>query len=125
MGDAAEAIEVARASNEYGAELMKKYPEKIGVLASLPLPEIDAAVEEVKYCRENLQVTGFALQTNSCGMYLGDTRLEPVMEVLNLSLIHIFQSRLLMQSSRSSARLKIVSICHNIVWMYYCGSLRK
>ena len=28
MGDAAEAIEVARASNEYGAELMKKYPEK-------------------------------------------------------------------------------------------------
>ena len=46
MGDAAEAIEVARASNEYGAELMKKYPEKIGVLASLPLPEIDAAVEE-------------------------------------------------------------------------------
>lgn len=35
-------------------KLMNKYPEKIGVLASLPLPEIDAAVEEVKYCRENL-----------------------------------------------------------------------
>lgn len=83
MGDAAEAIEVARASNEYGAELMKKYPEKIGVLASLPLPEIDAAVEEVKYCRNELHVTGFALQTNSCGLYLGDARLDPVMEVLN------------------------------------------
>ena len=54
MGEAAEAFEVARASNEYGAKLMNKDPEKIGVLASLPLPEIDAAVEEVKYCRENL-----------------------------------------------------------------------
>ena len=36
MGDVGEAIEVARSSNEYGAELMKKYPEQIGVLASLP-----------------------------------------------------------------------------------------
>lgn len=53
MGDVGEAIEVARSSNEYGAELMKKYPEQIGVLASLPLPEIDAAVEEVKYCRND------------------------------------------------------------------------
>ena len=55
------------------------------MLASLPLPEIECCGREVKYCRENLQVTGFALQTNSCGMYLGDTRLEPVMEVLNQS----------------------------------------
>ena len=62
---------------------MKKYPEQIGVLASLPLPEIDAAVEEVKYCRNELHVTGFALQTNSCELYLGDARLDPVMEVLN------------------------------------------
>ncbi|MFR5703183.1 MAG: hypothetical protein ACLUD0_15785 [Eubacterium ramulus] len=43
---------MARSSNEYGAELMKKYPEQIGVLASLPLPEIDAAVEEVKVLLE-------------------------------------------------------------------------
>ena len=92
MGDAKEAIDVARASNEYGAGFMKKYPDKIGVLASLPLPEIDAAVEEVNYCKHKLQVTGFTLQTNSCGVYLGDSRLDPVMDVLNqekaLVLIH-------------------------------------
>jgi len=91
-GDAKEAIDVARASNEYGAGFMKRYPDKIGVLASLPLPEIDAAVEEVNYCKHKLQVTGFTLQTNSCGVYLGDSRLDPVMDVLNqekaLVLIH-------------------------------------
>ncbi len=83
MGDATEAIEIARASNEYGAGLMKKYPDKFGVFASLPLPEIEASLEEAVYCIDKLHVTGFALQTNSCGMYLGDARLEPVMEILN------------------------------------------
>ena len=83
MGDAGEAIEAARASNEYGAGLMKKYPDKIGVFASLPLPEIDAAVKEIAYCTNELHVTGFALQTNSLGVYLGDPRLDPVMDALN------------------------------------------
>ena len=83
MGDAQEAIEVARASNEYGAELMKKYPDKIGLFASLPLPEIDASIKEIAYCKKELGVTGFALLTNSLGVYLGDSRLDPVMDALN------------------------------------------
>ena len=83
MGDTWEAIETARASNEYGAKLIKKYPDKIGVFASLPLPEIDAAIREVTYCKNELNVTGFALQTNSLGVYLGDPRFDPVMDVLN------------------------------------------
>ena len=83
MGDAQEAIEVARASNEYGAELMKKYPDKIGVLASLPLPEIDASIREIMYCKNELHVTGFAIQTNSLGVYLGNPKFDSVMDVLN------------------------------------------
>ena len=92
MGDTAEAIEAARASNEYGASLMKKYPDKIGVLASLPLPEIDASIKEITYCKNHLHVTGFALLTNSLGVYLGNERLDPIMDALNqekaLVLIH-------------------------------------
>ncbi len=83
MGDAAEAAEAARASNEYGAGLVKKYPQQFMVLASLPLPEIEASVQEAVYCREVLGVDGFALLTNSRGVYLGDPRLDPVMEELN------------------------------------------
>ncbi len=83
MGDPAEAVEVARASNEYGAGLVKKYPEKFGVMASLPLPEIDVSVKEVIYCRDVLRVDGFMLMTNSCGIYLGNPVLDPVMEELD------------------------------------------
>ncbi len=83
MGVPAEAVEVARASNEYGAELAAKYPHQFGVLASLPLPEVEDSVKEVVYCRDELGVDGFALLTNSRGVYLGDPRLDPVMEELN------------------------------------------
>ncbi len=83
MGDPAEAVEVARASNEYGAGLAAKNPQQFAVLASLPLPEIDASVKEAVYCRDVLGVDGFALLTNSRGIYLGDPRLDPVMEELD------------------------------------------
>ncbi len=83
MGDAAEAVDVARASNEYGADLVKKYPQQFAVLASLPLPEVEASVKEAVYCRDVLGVDGFALLSNFCGVYLGDPRLDPVMEELN------------------------------------------
>ncbi|MCC8151665.1 MAG: amidohydrolase [Lachnospiraceae bacterium] len=83
MGDPAEAVEVARASNEYGAALVKKYPSKFAVMASLPLPEIRESVEEVIYCRDVLHVDGFSLLTNYGAFYLGDPMLDPIMEELN------------------------------------------
>lgn len=83
LGDAVEAVETARGCNEYGAELKKQYPDKFGVMASLPLPEVEKSVEEVRYCHDVLHVNGFALQTNACGLYIGDPSLDPVMEELN------------------------------------------
>lgn len=82
-GDAAEAAEVARGSNEYGAALTKQYPDKLAALASLPLPEIGPSVQEIRYCREVLGLRGFALLTNYRGVYLGSRLFDPVMEELN------------------------------------------
>ena len=83
MGDADEAIETARACNEYGTMLMRTYPGKFRIMASLPLPEIEASVQEIRYCRNTLGIRTFSLMTNSRGMYLGDPALDPVMEELN------------------------------------------
>ncbi|MBS4960014.1 MAG: amidohydrolase [Clostridiales bacterium] len=82
FGDSKEAIETAYASNEYGAELVKRSNGKLGFLASLPLPEIDASITEIRHSR-SLGAKGFALQTNSCGVYLGSPKLDDVMEELN------------------------------------------
>ena len=83
MGDKVEAEETARGCNEFGAELVKLYPEKFGIMASLPLPEIEESVNEIRYCAKNLNIRGFCLMTNSNGVYLGDPILDPVMEELN------------------------------------------
>ena len=83
MGDKSEAIETTRACNEYGAELKKRYPEKFYPLASLPLPEIEESIGEIRYCREQLGIQGFAFLTNARGIYLGDPVFDPVMEELN------------------------------------------
>ena len=83
MGDKAEAIETARACNEQGAEFMRDYPDKIGIAASLPIPEIEESIEEIRYCREELGINAFAFITNSLGVYLGDPRLDPVFEEIN------------------------------------------
>lgn len=83
MGDAAEAADTARACNEYGAALTKEYPGRFSIAASLPLPEIEASIAEIRSCREKLQLSAFSLLTNSRGVYLGDPVLDPVMEELN------------------------------------------
>lgn len=83
FGDAVEAIETTRACNEFGADLMKQYPEQFGILASLPLPEIEAAVAEIQYCHSQLGIQNFTLATNTFGLYLGDPKLDSVMAALN------------------------------------------
>lgn len=83
MGDAGEAVEIARASNEYGAALSRRCPGKFAIMASLPLPEIEASIREIRYCRDTLGTAGFALPTHALGVYLGSPELEPVMEELN------------------------------------------
>lgn len=83
FGDRDAAKILARKVNEDGAELVKKYPDRFGLFASLPLPNVEDSVEEIQYAKGILQVDGFALPTNAQGVYLGNPCLDPVFEELN------------------------------------------
>lgn len=83
MGDIGEACETARACNEYGADLVRRHPDRFAALGTLPLPDVEKSVEEIRYCREKLHLDGFALLSNYEGIYLGDPALDQVMEELN------------------------------------------
>ena len=83
FGDDIEAAEVARASNEYGCNFASRYPDRIGVLASLPLPNVEKTLEEISHINTNNFIKGFAIPTNTCGIYLGDERLDSVFEELD------------------------------------------
>ncbi|MEV0278925.1 amidohydrolase family protein [Streptomyces sp. NPDC050610] len=75
---APQAQTLARAVNEYGAEMAKDHPTRIGSFASVPLPDVDAALEEAAYALDTLGADGVVLMSNTGGRYLGDPAFEPL-----------------------------------------------
>ena len=72
-----------RASNEYGRSLVEAYPTRFGLLAGLPLQDVEAALKEIAYAYDVLSADGIFLSTNYEGVYLGDPKFTPVFEELN------------------------------------------
>jgi predicted TIM-barrel fold metal-dependent hydrolase len=81
-GNSAKARTLARRCNEFAAELVVARPDRFSSFACLPLPDVDASLEELSYAIDILGLDGFVLFTNSNGVYLGDSALEPVFEEL-------------------------------------------
>ena len=74
---------LARAVNEYGATLQNDHPQRFGTFASLPLPDVDAALAEVEYSFDVLHADGVVVMSNVGGKYLGHQDFEPLWEELN------------------------------------------
>ena len=83
LGDSLKARSLARRCNELAAELVYTRPDRFASFACLPLPDIDASLEELSYAIDVLRLDGLVLFTNSNGVYLGDAALEPVFQELN------------------------------------------
>ena len=71
-------VDAIRASNDYGASLVAKYPTRFGFLAQLPMDDPASAVSEIRRGIDELGAEGCAILTNYGGVYLGDPRFEPV-----------------------------------------------
>ena len=78
-----ESRKMCRKLNEDMAELKAKYPSRFGFQAILPLPNVEAAIEEAIYCLDVLHADGVKLASNSRGLYLGDSSLDVLMDELN------------------------------------------
>jgi len=81
-GDSAKAQALARRCNEFAAELLRERPDRFASFACLPLPDIDASLEELAYAFDILELDGVVLFTNANAVYLGDAVLESVFEEL-------------------------------------------
>ncbi|HXJ37292.1 MAG TPA: amidohydrolase family protein [Candidatus Eisenbacteria bacterium] len=90
FGDAIAARDLAREMNEIGRRAVVDHPGRFGLFASLPLPDVDAAMAEVAYCCDHLDVDGFVLLTNVGGTYLGDPSWEPVFRELSRREARVF-----------------------------------
>ncbi len=90
FGDDAAARALARQVNEDGRRARDRYPGRFGVLASLPLPDVAGALDEISYAYDQLGVDGVVLLTHASGTYLGDPTLQPVFDELDRRHARIF-----------------------------------
>lgn len=74
-------IAVEKNNNEI-SEMLKGYEDKLGFLAALPLPNIENSLKEIDRALE-LGAKGFTVNTHSGDVYLGNPKLDLVMEKLN------------------------------------------
>jgi 6-methylsalicylate decarboxylase len=78
FGDDAQARDLARRVNEHSAELAKDRPDRFGLFASVPLPDVAGSVAEAVYALDELHADGVVLLSNAHGRYLGDKEYEPL-----------------------------------------------
>ena len=90
LADEPAARDLAREVNEAGRRAVVDHPGRFGLLASLPLPDVDGAIAEIAHCHDHLHVDGYVLLTNVGGTYLGDPSWEPVFDELNRRRARVF-----------------------------------
>ncbi|WP_235547856.1 MULTISPECIES: amidohydrolase family protein [unclassified Nocardioides] len=77
------AREWARRVNDFSAETVKDRPDRFGFFATLTLPDVDGALDELAHALDVLGADGVILPTNIYGRYLGDPAFDALFDELN------------------------------------------
>jgi 6-methylsalicylate decarboxylase len=83
FGNLAATKRMARECNDYAAELARDHKGRFGVFAVLPLPGVEASLQEIDYAFDVLKVDGVGLMTNYENKWPGDATFAPVFDELN------------------------------------------
>ncbi|KAL3441614.1 hypothetical protein BJX65DRAFT_313616 [Aspergillus insuetus] len=82
-GDDGAARQLAHECNEFSAALKRRHPSRFGFFATLPLPDVQGSIAEIKHALDELGADGVGILTNHHGIYIGDARFDPVFEEMN------------------------------------------
>jgi predicted TIM-barrel fold metal-dependent hydrolase len=91
FGDDAAAAELARHVNGFAADVSAEHPDRFAFFASLPLPCVEAAVDEAAHAMDSLGARGVVVMSNSAGTYLGDPALDPLWAALDQRRAIVFE----------------------------------
>jgi predicted TIM-barrel fold metal-dependent hydrolase len=81
--DEALATQAARLVNDRYAELTRRFPDRFSMWASLPLPHVDRALEELRRGCDELGAVGVTLHCFCLGRSIASMAFEPVYRELN------------------------------------------
>lgn len=80
VGPQARRHDVARRTNDALAEAVRRHPRRLAALASVPLPDVPAAVREMERAVSDLGMVGVVIGSNIEGRYLDDPGFFPFFE---------------------------------------------
>lgn len=69
---------MAATINHFGEDCLKRWPDRFGYFASLPLPDVQAAVSEATAALDRRGAAGVTMLSNHAGLYQGDPQLDPL-----------------------------------------------
>ncbi len=81
--DRAAAVEAARLVNDASAALVTRYPDQFKSFVSVPLPHVDAAVEELRRGMDDLGMIGMNLHISALGRSVAEDEFLPLYEELD------------------------------------------
>lgn len=79
----AEAASLAKACNDYLAEVTTAHPDRFGGFVVVAMGDLDAALTEIARGLDELQLAGVGLLSSHAGRYLGDPAFEPLLRDLD------------------------------------------
>jgi len=82
----------ARHINDALAKLCRHYPDRLVDLASLPLKDIEASLDELDRCVNEFGMKGVTIGSNIDGLQLDDPRFEPIWAKINTLRLPVFAS---------------------------------
>jgi predicted TIM-barrel fold metal-dependent hydrolase len=82
-GDDGLAVCHARAINDELAAICRRHSDRLGFATTLPVPAMEASIDEARRGYDELGALGVKLPSNANGIYLGDPLLEPLMAFLD------------------------------------------
>ncbi len=83
FGDDQAARKLARTCNDFHLDCISAHPDRFGGFASVPLPDVQGAIDEYEYAVKQSGMDGVVLMSNVGGRYIGDAAYRPFFEKLN------------------------------------------
>ena len=74
---------MVKSCNDYAAQMIKNYPGRFGLFATLTMVDVKSTLEEIDYAFDVLKAEGVGLQTNYGDKWAGHSDFAPIYEELN------------------------------------------
>ena len=81
--DKTQSVTAARMANDLYAEAVHRWPTRFVAFAALPLPHVDAALQELDRALGELGMLGVTITTSILGRSIADPAFDPIYEELN------------------------------------------